>query len=82
MERFCQKLSIIPAEAGHEVKLFSAIRKVKASNWKPAFVGMLFNAFPKWNLPIQVKDCHSEEAKPPSLTWIQPPAFAGVTKPR
>jgi hypothetical protein len=33
-------VTVIPAEAGHEVKLFSAIHMVNPTIWIPAFAGM------------------------------------------
>jgi hypothetical protein len=39
-DRFNRKRPVIPAEAGHEVKRFSAIQKVKELSWIPAFAGM------------------------------------------
>jgi hypothetical protein len=37
---FNRKQYVIAAKAGHEVKRFRAIRKVKALSWIPAFGGM------------------------------------------
>jgi hypothetical protein len=33
-------VTVIPAEAGHEVKLFSTIQVVNPTIWIPAFAGM------------------------------------------
>jgi hypothetical protein len=38
-------MHVIPAKAGHKVKRFSAIHKVKPLNWIPAFAGMTLKIF-------------------------------------